>query len=161
MVTLIFPPLKQKRCTRSSGSHRSCHQRTRRFTLQSRKMRKPVNFRIGQYLGERPINPVTWDLICLWVNTYKESSPFKKYSWTVDRHPSLGHHQNPLNWIAENVLGDFRNQKGKRIGVFLLRTFFQLFRFSYSGFDCTEVERNEMIFLGKEDNCLKAVHYPP
>jgi len=24
-----------------------------------------------------------------------------------------------------------------------------------------EVERNEMIFLGKEDNCLKAVHYLP
>lgn len=113
MVTLIFPALKQKWCKGSSGSHRSYYQWTRRFTLQSRKMRKPVNFRIGQRLGERPINPVTWDLICLWVNTFKESSPFKKYSYTVDRYPSLGHHQNPLNWVAENVFGDFRNQKRK------------------------------------------------
>ena len=113
MATLILAALKQKWRKGSSGSHRSCRQWTRRFTSQSRKMRKPVNFGIGQYLGERPINLVTWDLICLWVNTFKESSPFKKYSWTVDRYPSLGHHQNPLNWVAENVFGDFRNQKRK------------------------------------------------
>ena len=98
---------------RSSGSHRSCHQWTQRFTVQSRKMRKPVNFRIGQYLGERPINLMTWDLICLWVNTFKESAPFKKYSWTVDRHPSLSHHQNSLNWVTDNMFGKFRNQKSK------------------------------------------------